>query len=59
MEERMDRETFNNLLNELDGNSLHTLTNKNGSYSSDEDVLHNFRSGAKYYQLYSFAVVYR
>lgn len=48
MKERMDRATFNRLLNELDGNSLHTLTNKNGSYSSDEDALHNFRSGANF-----------
>lgn len=41
----MSSEVFQNLLDELDGNSLQTLKNKNAKYSSSEDALHNFRSG--------------
>lgn len=46
-ERRMDRETFNRLLDEMDGNSLQTLKEKNARYSSNDDALHNFRSGAE------------
>lgn len=43
----MDSKTFEELLKELDGNSLKTLTEKNTRYSVDTgDALHNFRSGA-------------
>ena len=42
----MNRDTFNNLLGELDGCSLQTLKEKNARYSSDNDCLHNFNSGA-------------
>ena len=42
----MNRDTFNNLLDELDGCSLQTLKEKNARYSSDNDCLHNFNSGA-------------
>ena len=43
----MDSKTFEELLKELDGNSLKTLTEKNTRYSADTgDALHNFRSGA-------------
>lgn len=41
----MDRVTFESLLDELDGNSLKTLKEKNARYSSDDDVLHNFNEG--------------
>lgn len=41
----MSREVFQKLLDELDGNSLQTLKEKNAKYSSDGDCLHNFRSG--------------
>lgn len=37
---------FNNLLIELDKNSLQTLMDKNEKYSRGGDALHNFRSGA-------------
>lgn len=43
----MDRATFNRLLDELDGNRLETLKNKNATYSADDDTLHNFRAGAE------------
>ena len=43
----MTSETFNKLLDELDGNSLSTLKAKNARYSSSTDCLHNFRSGAE------------
>ena len=43
---KMPIETFQQLLDELDGNSLQTLKEKNARYSSDGDALHNFRSGA-------------
>ena len=42
----MDTKKFNELLDELDGNSLNTLKSKNAKYSSNLDVLHNFRAGA-------------
>ena len=37
---------FNELLVELDKNSLQTLMDKNAKYSGNGDALHNFRSGA-------------
>ena len=37
---------FNDLLVELDKNSLQTLMDKNEKYSGNGDALHNFRSGA-------------
>lgn len=43
----MTVETFNKLLDELDGNSLETLKQKNAKYASPNDCLHNFDSGAK------------
>ena len=46
-ERKMDREPFNRFLDELDGNSVETLKEKNARYSSNDDALHNFRSGAE------------
>ena len=43
----MNTETFNKLLDELDGNSLETLKQKNAKYASANDCLHNFDSGAE------------
>ena len=43
----MNTETFNKLLDELDGNSLETLKQKNAKYASLDDCLHNFYSGAE------------
>ena len=43
----MNSETFNKLLDELDGNSLETLKQRNAKYASPDDCLHNFYSGAK------------
>lgn len=43
---KMSKEEFQRLLDELDGNSLNTLKEKNSRYSSNDDSLHNFRSGA-------------
>lgn len=43
----MNVETFNKLLDELDGNSLETLKQKNAMYASADDCLHNFDSGAE------------
>ena len=43
----MSHEDFKDLLEELDGNSLRTLIEKNAKYSSNQDCLHNFRSGAE------------
>ena len=40
-------ERFNELLDELDGNSLETLKQKNAKYASVDDCLHNFDSGAE------------
>lgn len=42
----MNREEFERLLDELDGNSVSTLKEKNARYSSPDDTLHNFNSGA-------------
>ena len=42
----MNQGMFENLLRELDGNSLETLTKKNAKYASGEDRLHNFKAGA-------------
>lgn len=42
----MTTETFNKLLDELDGHSLETLKQKNAKYASPDDCLHNFNSGA-------------
>lgn len=42
---KMSTEEFQKLLDQLDGNSLQTLKEKNAKYSSNEDRLHNFRSG--------------
>lgn len=44
---KMPPERFQELLDELDGNSLQTLKEKNARYSSNGDSLHNFRSGAE------------
>ena len=41
----MNHEEFKELLEELDGTSLKTLIEKNARYSSQNDSLHNFRSG--------------
>ena len=41
----MQSEDFKRLLEELDGNSVKTLSEKNARYSSNDDCLHNFRSG--------------
>lgn len=43
----MNSETFNKLLDELDGNSLETLKQKNAKYASPDDCLHNFYAGAE------------
>lgn len=42
----MNSERFSSLLQELDNNSLQTLTSKNDKYASNMDRLHNFRVGA-------------
>ena len=42
----MNTETFNKLLDELDGNSLNTLKQKNAKYAYSDDCLHNFYSGS-------------
>lgn len=42
----MNDKTFNKLLDELDGNSLDTLKQRNAKYASPDDCLHNFDSGA-------------
>ena len=43
----MTRERFEQLLDELDGESLATLKAKNRIYSAPTDALHNFASGAE------------
>ena len=43
----MDSKEFKELLEELDSNSVKTLTEKNSRYSSNGDCLHNFSSGAE------------
>lgn len=42
----MNSDRFKELLDELDGNSVQTLAEKNARYSQNGDCLHNFRSGA-------------
>lgn len=42
----MTHERFEQLLDELDGESLTTLKSKNRMYSASNDALHNFASGA-------------
>ena len=42
----MDSQIFNELLKELDANSVQTLSNKNAKYASHTDRLHNFNVGA-------------
>ena len=42
----MNAEIFKELLEELDGNSVKTLAEKNARYATNGDCLHNFRSGA-------------
>ena len=42
----MKAEVFKHLLEELDGNSVKTLAEKNARYATNGDCLHNFRSGA-------------
>lgn len=42
----MERERFEELLKELDGESVQTLITKNARYSSEDDALHNFAAGA-------------
>lgn len=41
----MKRDRFEELLKELDGESLQTLITKNARYSSEDNALHNFNSG--------------
>lgn len=43
----MTHENFKKLLEELDGNASETLAKKNARYSSSDDALHNFKSGAE------------
>lgn len=43
----MNADRFKELLDELDGNSLQTLKEKNARYAQNGDCLHNFRSGAE------------
>lgn len=44
----MTNERFKELLEELDGNSVKTLAEKNSRYSADSgDALHNFKNGAE------------
>ena len=43
----MTHERFEQLLDELDGESLATLKAKNRMYSAPDDALHNFASGAE------------
>lgn len=42
----MKADRFKGLIDELDGNSVQTMTEKNARYAKDGDCLHNFRSGA-------------
>ena len=43
----MNPDRFKELLEELDGNSVQTLAEKNARYAQNGDCLHNFRSGAE------------
>jgi hypothetical protein len=45
-ENYMSPDTFKQLLEELDANSVKTLAEKNARYSGGGDALHNFRAGA-------------
>lgn len=42
----MITEQFNKLIDELEDSSVKTLKEKNARYSSNDDCLHNFNSGA-------------
>lgn len=42
----MSSSVFNDLLDELDAQSLETLKTKNAKYSVNGDCLHNFRAGS-------------
>lgn len=42
----MEANRFKELLEELDGNSVKTLAEKNAKYAVNGDCLHNFKSGA-------------
>lgn len=44
----MTPDIFNKLVSELEGESRQTLSDKSARYSTDEDVLHNFRIGASF-----------
>lgn len=46
----MNADRFKELLEELDGNSVKTLAEKNARYSQNGDALHNFRKGAAFNQ---------
>ena len=43
----MTHDIFKKLLEELDGQGAKTLAEKNARYSSSDDALHNFKSGAE------------
>lgn len=43
----MKHEKLKTLMEELDGNSLQTLIDKNARYSRKDDALHNFTSGGE------------
>lgn len=43
----MTHEEFKTCLEELDGQGAKTLSEKNARYSSSDDALHNFKSGAE------------
>ena len=43
----MNHRKFKELLDELESSSFVILTNRDGKYSSNDDVLRNFRSGAE------------
>lgn len=45
--DKMSPERFEELLEELDGNSFKTLAEKNARYSTNGDSIHNFRSGGE------------
>ena len=47
----MTHDRFKELLEELDGNSVSTLAEKNARYSSGNDALHNFIKGGDAIQL--------
>lgn len=47
----MDNTEFKKLLEELDSNSLATLSEKNSRYASDGNALHNFEIGSKIFGL--------